>query len=135
MRVAPREKQGYFGFCGLGGCALLLLVLLLPVSTCFGGSRVKGYEAAAALGGLVLHGRLLAILPIYATCAAALGIIALVRGRVSGASTVAVAIAPLAAIGGTSIPVQVGYVVWLVAVCATAVAVIVMYSTGHRLIG
>jgi hypothetical protein len=118
--------SGCFGSCGAAGCVLLIAAAVLPVSTCFGGSTMRGYEAASALGVMVAHGVLPAALPIYATISAALSAIALMRGRVSRGIMLLSLPAPIAAIASASTPLQAGYMVWVIGVTAVSIGVVAM---------
>ncbi|HEX8169999.1 MAG TPA: hypothetical protein VF824_05595 [Thermoanaerobaculia bacterium] len=119
------DGQGCFRFVGGCGCVLLLAVLVLPVSTCFGGSKMRGWEAAVAIAGYVVRGQLLFLLPIYATVATVAGAIALQDGRVSRGLRWFVLPAPLAALASLVTPLQIGWVVWFVAVVAVTLATLV----------
>lgn len=93
---------------------------------------MRGYEAAIALVGLLFRGALPAILPIYATIAAATSGVILMRSRVSRGAMLAVLPAPVAALMSASTPLQTGYVVWAAAVVALTLGVALMYGWGER---
>lgn len=135
MRFTDREvdgtRRGCFGSCGAVGCVLLLAAIFLPVSTCFAGSKMRGYEAAIALVAMLFRGALPAILPIYATTAAAVSGIVLMNSRVSRGLMLTVLPAPIAAFMSLSTPLQVGWVVWFVAVTMLTLGVGLMYGWGH----
>ena len=124
------RRHGCFASCGGCGCVLLLASLFLPVTTCFAGSRMNGFEAAGALLVLVAHGVLPALLPIYATIVAVISALLLMSGHARRGAMLAAVPAPIAAVMSASRPVQSGYIVWAVAVTLVCVGVVVMYAAG-----
>jgi hypothetical protein len=111
---------------------LLLAVLFLPVSTCFAGSRMNGFEAAVALTGGLFRGWLWAGLPLYATGMTVVAAVALMAGRVSRGLLFAVLLAPVAAAISASFPLQIGYVIWFFAVTGIALTTAILYASGDR---
>lgn len=130
-REVRETQRGCFASCGGVGCVLLLAAMFLPVTTCFAGSRMNGFEAAGSLVVMVVHGVLPAFLPIYATAMAVMAGVLLMSGRVRRGAMIAVLPAPVAAVLSASQPLQTGYIVWAVAVFTVSLGVVVMYAYGN----